>query len=137
MINEYSMKVYPMERGREVYRHIEICGNNTLDQLCQIILESFGFTDEHLYEFCMDNRIYSEDSYQSVPIEDEPSTDISLDELDLFSGQRFLLHYDFGDDWKFTITVLKIIRAPENKEPRVIKSKDTVQQYPDCDEYER
>ena len=58
MNKQYLMKVYPAGRGREVYRNIEICGDNTLNQLCQIILEAFDFIDEHLYEFCMDNRMY-------------------------------------------------------------------------------
>ena len=53
MSNQYSMKIYPAGRGREVYRNIEICGSSTLNQLCQVILESFDFIDEHLYEFCM------------------------------------------------------------------------------------
>lgn len=30
-------------------------------------MESFDFIDEHLYEFCMDNRMYSEYAYQSDP----------------------------------------------------------------------
>lgn len=51
MSNQYTMKIYPAGRGRDVYRNIEICGNSTLNQLCQIILESFDFIDEHLYEF--------------------------------------------------------------------------------------
>ena len=55
------MKVYPAGRGRDVYRNID------------------DFIDEHLYEFCMDNRMYSEDAYQSDPEGDEPSTDIILD----------------------------------------------------------
>lgn len=67
MCKQYSMKVYPDGKGREVYRNIEICGNNTLDQLCGIIMYAFDFLDEHLYEFCMDNRMYSADAYQSDP----------------------------------------------------------------------
>ena len=108
MSNQYTMKIYPAGRGRDVYRNIEICGNSTLNQLCQIILESFDFIDEHLYEFCMDNRMYSEYAYQSDPEGDEPSADITLDEVGLCKGQKFALHYDFGDDWMFTITVLII-----------------------------
>lgn len=80
MSNQYTMKIYPAGRGRDVYRNIEICGNSTLNQLCQIILKSFDFIDEHLYEFCMDNRMYSEYAYQSDPEGDEPSADITLDE---------------------------------------------------------
>lgn len=91
MSNQYTMKIYPAGRGRDVYRNIEICGNSTLNQLCQIIQESFDFIDEHLYEFCMDNRIYSEYAYQSDPEGDEPSADITLDEVGLCKGQK--LHF--------------------------------------------
>lgn len=124
MSNQYSMKIYPAGRGREVYRNIEICGSSTLNQLCQVILESFDFIDEHLYEFCMDNRMYSEHAYQSDPEGDEPSADITLDEVGLCKGQKFALHYDCGDDWMFTITVSKISEVQEDFEPRVIKSKE-------------
>ena len=81
-----------------IYRNIEICGNSTLNQLCEVILEAFDFIDEHLYEFCMDNRMYSEYTYQSDPEGDEPCADITLDEVGLCKGQKFALHYDFGDD---------------------------------------
>ena len=131
MSKQYSIKVYPAGMGREVYRNIEICGDETLDRLCQIILEAFDFDDEHLYEFCMDNRMYSENSYQSDPEEeDDASTDIALDKLKLNKGQKFWLHYDFGDDWMFTITVHKINEVEESFEPRIVKSKGQIQQYP-------
>ena len=130
MSKQYSIKVYPAGMGREVYRNIEICGDETLDRLCQIILEAFDFDDEHLYEFCMDNCMYSENSYQSDPEEDDAATDIALDKLKLNKGQKFSLHYDFGDDWMFTITVHKINEVEESFEPRIVKSKGQIQQYP-------
>ena len=108
----------------------------TLDRLCQIILESFDFTDEHLYEFCMDNRMYQEYNYHSDPEEDEPSTKIILDELRLVEKQKFSLHYDFGDDWMFVITVKKISKVAEKTEARITKSKGHIQQYPVWDENE-
>ena len=131
MSKQYSIKVYPAGMGREVYRNIEICGDETLDRLCQIILEAFDFDDEHLYEFCMDNCMYSENSYQSDPEEDDDATtDIALDKLKLNKGQKFSLHYDFGDDWMFTITIHKINEVEESFEPRIVKSKGQIQQYP-------
>ena len=133
MSKQYSIKVYPAGMGREVYRNIEICGDETLDRLCQIILEAFDFDDEHLYEFCLDNCMYSEDSYQSDPEEDDATTDIALDKLKLNKGQKFSLHYDFGDDWMFTITVHKINEVEESFEPRIVKSKGQIQQYPYLD----
>lgn len=42
--------------------------------------------------------MYSEYAYQSDPEGDEPSADITLDEVRLCKGQKFTLHYDFGAD---------------------------------------
>ena len=137
MNKQYLIKVYPAGEGREVYRNIEICGCETLNQLCQVILGSFDFSDEHLYEFCMDNRMYDKyNNYQSDPEGDELSAEITLDELGLVEKQKFSLHYDFGDDWMFVITVKKISEMPDKIEPRIIKSKGNIQQYPDWDEDE-
>ena len=79
-------------------------------------------------------RMYSEYTYQSDPEGDEPSADITLDEVGLCKGQKFALQYDFGDDWMFTITVSKISEVQENFKPRIVKSKGSIQQYPNWDE---
>ena len=129
MSNQYTMKIYPAGRGRDVYRNIEICGNSTLNQLCQIILESFDFIDEHLYEFCMDNRMYSEYAYQSDPEGDEPSADITLDEVRLCKGQK--LHF---------IMILGMIGCSRLRFQNSVKFREilsrSIQQYPDWDEDE-
>lgn len=113
MVNQYVLKVYPLGLGNEVYRTLEICGDSTLDQLCDAIMEAFDFFQEHLYEFCMDNKMFSEHCYQYNPLAEElgmesPSTDIALDKIGLQKGQKFTLHYDFGDDWMFPIRVMEI-----------------------------
>ncbi len=136
MNKQYLLKVYPVGRGREVYRSLEISGDRTLTELCGVIIDAYDFEDEHLYEFCMDNQMYRKDNYQSDPEEGELSTDITLDELTLHQRQKFSLHYDFGDDWMFAITVSKISDVPEKTETRIIKSKGNIQQYPDWDEDE-
>ncbi len=82
---------------------MEISGKETLDRLCEFILKSFDFIHEHLYEFCMNNRMYSEDNYQYDPEDGGLSMDIVIDRIGLVKGQNFLLHYDYGDDWMFTI----------------------------------
>ena len=132
----YLLKVYPNGNGREVYRKIEITGDATLDDLCRTIIASFDFIDEHLYEFCMDNRMYSDYSYQSAPERGELSTKIRLDRLRLQEKQKFLLHYDFGDDWLFTINVEKINKTEMAILPRVIKQKGEIEQYPDVDDWD-
>lgn len=48
--------------------------------------------------------------------------------------QKFSLHYDFGDDWMFTVTVQNISETSEKIDPKVIKGKGSIEQYPDWDE---
>ena len=132
----YLLKVYPNGNGREVYRKIEITGDATLDDLCRTIIASFDFIDEHLYEFCMDNRMYSDYSYQSAPECGKKKKKIRLDRLRLQEKQKFLLHYDFGDDWLFTINVEKINKTEMAILPRVIKQKGEIEQYPDVDDWD-
>lgn len=136
MNKKYTLKVFPAGAGRQVYRVIEMSGEHSLDDLCRIILSSFDFIDEHLYEFCMDNRMYSDYSYQSDPEGGEPSTRVKLDKLGLMIKQKFSLHYDFGDDWMFTIMVQNIAETAEKTVPRVIKEKGVIEQYSDWEEDE-
>lgn len=136
--NKYTLKVYPAGWGREVYRVIEISGRHSLDDLCDAILKAFDFIDEHLYEFCMDNRMYRDYNYQSDPEGSQPSTKVKLDKIGLKIKQKFSLHYDFGDDWMFTITVQNITETEEKVVPKVMKEKGVIEQYPmwDEDDYE-
>ncbi len=136
MRNKYTLKVFPARLWREVYRVIEISGEHSLDNLCSVILKAFEFVDEHLYEFCMDNRMYSEYCYQSDPEDGEPSTRTKLDKIGLKTKQKFSLHYDFGDDWMFTITVQNITEVSKKTAPVVIKGKGFKQQYPEWDDGE-
>ncbi len=133
MAKSYTLKVYPAGMSRNVYRVLEISGDKTLDALCGAILDAFGFIDEHLYEFCMDNRMYSDYSYQSDPEGGAPSTKVKIDRIGLAKGQNFSLHYDFGDDWMFVIHVQKIVPGSMENMVRVIKEKGHIEQYPDWD----
>lgn len=136
MKEKYTFKVFPTGAGREVYRIIEISGEHSLNDLCGAILSAYEFTDEHLYEFCMDNKMYSDCSYQSDPEDGEPSTRVKIDKIGLAEKQKFSLHYDFGEDWMFTIVVQKIAETEEKVAPTVIKEKGYIEQYPEWDEQE-
>jgi hypothetical protein len=135
-MRKYTFKIYPAGRCREAYRVIEMSGEKTLDNLCEFILETFDFIHEHLYEFCMDNRMYSEYSYEYEPEDGGPSTDIEIDRLELEKGQKFSLHYDYGDDWMFTINVQKIEEADGPVKSILIRAKGEVEQYPSCDDWD-
>ena len=131
-MKKYQMKVYPQGRGREVYRVLEICGKDTLMDLCDVIMDAFDFIDEHLYEFCIDNKPYQPGNYHrelTDEFPDDKSADIAINRRGLEEKQKFILHYDFGDDWMFIITVQKITETSKYTSPTVIKSKGSVKQY--------
>ena len=136
-MNRYTFKVYPKGRGREAYRVFTFPGERTLDDLCTEIMYRFDFIHEHLYAFCMDNNPYSynEDLHYEYQNEaGETETDIPVDKLKLVKGQKFTLHYDYGDDWMFIINTQKIDEVKEKEKPTLLKSKGLVVQYPDYDE---
>lgn len=56
--------------------------------------------------------------------------------MGLKEKQKFSLHYDFGDDWMFTITVQSIAESAEKVKPAVIREKGSIQQYPEWDDEE-
>lgn len=133
-MKRYQLKVSPDRKWRTIWRDIEISGSETLDKLCTVILKAFDFTHEHMYEFCMTNRMYSPDNYMYEP--DEPgqrSTEAKIDSLGLTEKQVFSLHYDFGDDWMFSIRVEKITDAPKTR-PIVTGIGGHLEQYPDFDD---
>ena len=61
-------------------------------------------------------------------------TNIALNRLNLEQGQIFSLHYNFGDDWMFTIRVAAIKIVKEYHELVLTKSRGHVAQYPNYEE---
>lgn len=45
---------------RGCYRHVRVCADITLDDLHNMIQEIFGFANDHLYAFFMDNKAWSD-----------------------------------------------------------------------------
>lgn len=87
----------------DVYRVLQVPTALDLDDLCGFILDSFDFDHDHLYTFTVKDEIYlSKDADLDKPW----TTGIKLKELGLKVGDCLLLHYDFGDNWHFVISVL-------------------------------
>ena len=138
MENLYTLKVYPPRRSRVVYRVLTICGDATLHRLCHAILDSFDFDFDHLYEFYLSERANRGPTIPGPEMKefaDGPyASEIQLDQLKLARGQKIYLHYDFGDDWIFVISVQKAEQVGSHMEPAVINSKGKLEQYPAWDE---
>ncbi len=100
------------------YRHIRIGGQDTLYDLHEAILEAFDFIDDHAHAFFMNNRPWDQSAAYYCPeiAEDEDedeflgeTDDVTLDELGLAVGSRFMYIFDFGHEWRFALRVLKVL----------------------------
>jgi hypothetical protein len=119
--------------GTGCYRHIKISWSATLYTLHQAIIRSVGFFDDHLHSFFMSNRAWDSDAEYVCP-GSEPdgargfSDKVKLSSFRLSKGDKFLYIFDYGDDWRFQIKVLRIIDEPTIM-PVVLKSVGAVSQY--------
>ena len=132
--------VLSVSLGTGCYRHIQISEGATLYELSSAILDSVNFDNDHLHSFFMSNRFWDGDNEYASPDGPEPegargySDKAWLSEFRLCKGDKFLYLFDYGDEWRFQIKVLRVIDAP-TKTSLVIKSVGEVGQY-DYDEDE-
>ncbi|WP_202108641.1 IS1096 element passenger TnpR family protein [Succinivibrio dextrinosolvens] len=130
--NGFELKVYPVGEAREVYRVFQIRGSATFEELCYEILDQFDFDYDHLYEFCMNNRPYSDENIQSAReawSDRHDASVITLNDEGLVKGRKFLFHYDYGDDWMFNVTVAKVLDDFDSKYAITISTKGKLYQY--------
>lgn len=87
----------------------------TLDDLHYLIQKSVDFDMDHLYCFQIGSgtskMIYYAPEYESEPW---PADTVSLAELSLYEGMHFKYLFDFGDEWRFQVTVEQIL--PEHSQ---------------------
>jgi hypothetical protein len=127
--------------GTGCYRHIQIGEDETLFRLHEAILDAFEFYDDHMHVFFMNNRAWDADAEFVCPCGDldfnlDPYSDherrfsdsVELSQFRLGKGAKFLYIFDFGDDWRFRIRVLRVIDEPTEL-PYVLKSVGQVSQY--------
>ncbi|MCL1950655.1 MAG: plasmid pRiA4b ORF-3 family protein [Turicibacter sp.] len=116
------------------YRHIQIDEKNTLHDLHDAIMDAFDFDDDHLHIFFMDNKPWSYHNQYICPRVDDLDSakaftnEVKLSQFHLEKGDKFLYIFDFGDEWRFQIKVLREVEE-ETKLAYVKKSVGKVSQY--------
>ena len=126
--------------GTGCYRHIQIGESETLLTLSSTILSAFDFADDHMHSFFMNNRAWDQDSEFICPGGELDgalgySHKVKLSKFRLVKGDKFLYIFDYGDEWRFQIKVLRLMNET-TKTPLVLKSVGQVSQYGDWDDYE-
>ncbi|MDR1534274.1 MAG: plasmid pRiA4b ORF-3 family protein [Planctomycetota bacterium] len=132
-----------MRANPGIVREIEIAGDQTLDKLHLAIFKAFDREETHAYEFQFsDKRMdpgaprYGRPPVPAGDADAEPGLDaaaITLDELGLAVGQKFLYWFDFGDNWWHRLTVREVgPPVPRRKYPRLAASRGpSPPQYPE------
>lgn len=130
----YTFKVKPQEDSN-IYRLIQIDSGKTLDDLHSAILRAFDFTAEHLYMFSRSRTPYDRDGYYS-PFDDEKrrADQETLSALGWKLKETWLYLYDFGDDWMFDVTLVKMEDTEKKARTRQLEGKGVLEQYPDYEE---
>lgn len=129
----YTFKIYPKGFGRQVYRIIQMAGNQSLEDLLVTFLDSMKFDFTHLYRFEVDGLSY-ERSEEYMDVLSELGSETTLDSLVLEENEVFEAVYDFGDNWQFIFKVQKMeqIEAEQDYcQTKVLKEKGYIEQYPE------
>lgn len=132
---------YGYGRYNDVWRRIEMRGDQTLHDLHLAIQKAYKFGDDHLYAFFLSNRAWDEKSEYASPFsEGERDSMYPLATLPLKPRKHFLYLFDYGDDWRFTVTLEAVEKGGVEKRvryPRVVASQgEAPPQYPEVDEDE-
>ena len=129
-------------------RTIEICGDQTLEELHNAIFKAFNRFDNHMYEFQVGGKGPNDPKarrYGFSSPDDELlmggklAGDVRqtiMDNLKLKKDATFGYWFDFGDDWWHQINVLAIEqKTPKGKYPKVSnRVGQSPPQYMDVDE---
>jgi len=125
-IDIYRFKVSLREKP-DIWRVIEIKGNQMLSSLHKAIFNAFDRFDEHLYSFFMSGKSYDKESeyispYPEAPKSSQLATRIRIDTLFLHPGQKFLYLFDYGDEWWHEVEFIgRSNKAARGNYPRVVK----------------
>lgn len=110
-----------------------------LTALHDAIQDGFGWCDDHLYSFWLDNKFWGADEteYTSPVVADEaPNTaDVPIAQFDLAVGAKIAYVFDFGDEWRVRLTLRGRSPQDDGEYPRVLTRRGQAPpQYPAYDD---
>jgi len=122
----------------DIWRIIDIKGNQMLSSLHKAIFKAFDRFEEHQYSFFLSNKPYDRGSEYTSPGIDTDGTGklasrIRIDCIELYGGRKFLYLFDYGDEWWHDVELVSVTeRVTRAKYPRVVKKQaKSPPQYPE------
>jgi len=111
----------------DIWRIIDIKGNQMLSSLHKAIFKAFNRFEEHQYSFFLSNKPFDRESeYTSAGISADGTsklaTRIRIDSVELYGGPKFLYLFDYGDEWWHNVELISVTqRVTRANYPRVVK----------------
>ncbi len=101
-----GLHVFKVSIGR-IWRRIVAPANVKLELLADTILAAYQFDQEHLYQFELRNTKGSTMAIVRPYIDDADffAEEMRIGDVPLLIGDSMVFHYDFGDDWRFKVTL--------------------------------
>jgi hypothetical protein len=142
---DVQMIHYP-PKSRKVIRTIAASGKKSLYQFAGAIVKSFGFFFDHGFAFYGDVNKHPTSEQKEiyelfVDIGEEPTAPhakgvkkVKIEEVFTAIGKTMLFMFDYGDDWRFGVTLKEIRPALDGEKlPKVLNSVGKApMQYPPC-----
>ena len=138
---------YAPRDSADVWRDIEIAGNQTLADLGEAIPIVFDFSDPHLWSFFMSRKAWDESTEYKLRQDFDPdgrlrpgADEVQIRDVPLpgVTGKKeFLFLFDYGDEWHFGVKLRgKSDRIEPNAPyPRVVAEHgEAPPQYPDVED---
>jgi hypothetical protein len=115
----YQLKIELEGISPPIWRRLQVPGDANLGWLHAAIQVAMGWTNSHLHQFIVGDRIFSDPVFEMNEFEDDPPV---LDEhktllMDVAAHMRsaFRYQYDFGDSWEH---IVKVEAINDRKAPR-------------------
>lgn len=132
-MNEITFKVKFLGR-KNIWLTLSLTDDKTLRKLNDAIQDGLGWMNDHLFEFIMSGKPYTHDCMAYQCESDDVDTSESgflgfaertpIRKVKLAPKQKFVYHFDFGDEHFFEITVLDIKPAKKSMRPKIIERSD-------------
>ncbi|WP_197231956.1 IS1096 element passenger TnpR family protein [Novipirellula artificiosorum] len=120
----------------KIWRRIAAPADAVLEDLADAILAAFGFDSDHLYQFELRDMTGSSINIVGPHLDDAAhfADEMRIGEVPLAIGDSMVFHYDFGDDWRFKVTLESIQEGDASAFKLTATSGQSPEQY-DRDEW--
>jgi hypothetical protein len=115
----------------KIWRRMVAPADAVLDELADAILIAFHFDSEHLYQFELRDGAGNSINVVGPHLEDAShfADEMRIGEVPLSIGDSMVFHYDFGDDWRFKVTLESLQEGKVSALKVTAKSGQSPKQY--------